>query len=333
MFLTVALPVFNVENYLHECIQSILEQTMTDFEILLVDDGSTDRSPQICDECCQKYPSKIRVIHNPNMGSLLTRRCCIDNARGEYIHIMDSDDKLIDIHAYEKIRSTLLDSESDMVFFLCTRDENKKSPYKSFEFENKQIFEDRSMLLLEYLFLDGTSMNALWNKVFKCSIIDHDDDYSKYDEVINGTDVFQMLPIFSNASRIVFLKEVLYYYRVTEGSIGRHFNPKMYAAIKANSLRLEKYMKLWGLGCDESADKKLKVKRLGGCTTAANRVKFCSHEQKRLAIDYLKEISNDSYFLNVFKYHKYLELKKRGIAYLLKLKAYTLIWYIVRMIR
>lgn len=332
MFLTVALPVYNVEKYLRECIDSILDQTMTDYEILLVDDGSTDHSPQICDEYCKKFPDIIRVIHNSNQGSLLTRRCCLENARGQYIHLMDSDDKLIDKNAYSIIKKVLVESKSDMVFFLCTRSEFKKTPYKTFDFDNLQVFDKTNKLLLEYLFLEGTSMNALWNKVFKRSIIDHEEDYCKYSEIINGTDVFQMLPIFTNADRIIFLKEVLYYYRVTEGSIGRHFNPKMYASIKANSMRLEYFVNIWKLEDNELAMHKLKTKRLSGCVTAANRVKYCKIEEKDSAIEYLKSISNDSYFLNVYKFHKSMELKRRIVALLLKHKNYNLIWRIVRFV-
>ena len=86
MFLTVAIPVYNVSLYIEECLESILKQTEKDFEIILVDDGSSDGSPAICDAFATKYPNIIRVIHKEHSGSLLTRRICLKEAKGQFIY-------------------------------------------------------------------------------------------------------------------------------------------------------------------------------------------------------------------------------------------------------
>ena len=107
MKLSIIVPVYNVEMYLHKCIDSILAQSFTDYELILVNDGSTDRSPEICDKYAQ-LDTRIRVIHKSNGGTSETRNVGLDNARGEYIGFIDSDDYIhpqmyeLLIHAVEK---------------------------------------------------------------------------------------------------------------------------------------------------------------------------------------------------------------------------------------
>ena len=91
--LSIIVPVYNVEKYLARCIDSILAQTFTDFELILVDDGSTDNSGEICDEYAGKDP-RIIVIHKENGGVSSARNHGLDIARGEYITFVDSDDQI-----------------------------------------------------------------------------------------------------------------------------------------------------------------------------------------------------------------------------------------------
>ena len=91
--ISVIVPVYNVEKYLNRCIDSILNQSYSDFELILVDDGSPDNSGKICDEYAQ-MDERVRVIHKENGGVSLARNAGIDNARGEYITFIDSDDSI-----------------------------------------------------------------------------------------------------------------------------------------------------------------------------------------------------------------------------------------------
>lgn len=88
---TVIVPVYNVQNYLEKCVRSILAQTFSDFELIMVDDGSTDESPRICDQLAQADP-RITVIHKPNGGLSSARNAALDIALGKYIAFIDSDD-------------------------------------------------------------------------------------------------------------------------------------------------------------------------------------------------------------------------------------------------
>ena len=107
--LSVVIPVYNVAPYLQECVDSVLSQRFTDFEVLLVDDGSTDGSGAICDELAQKDP-RVVVLHQENGGACSARNCGIDHARGEFLVFVDADDILTEDHL-----GHLMESDADMV--------------------------------------------------------------------------------------------------------------------------------------------------------------------------------------------------------------------------
>lgn len=112
---SVVIPVYNVEAYLCECVDSVLNQTMPDFEIILVDDGATDSSGRMCDEYANQ-DARIRVIHQPNGGLSAARNTGLDAATGEYVYFLDSDDYIAP-HALEKLRDIAEKERADVVFF------------------------------------------------------------------------------------------------------------------------------------------------------------------------------------------------------------------------
>ena len=96
MFLSIIIPVYNVEKYLEKCVESILGQVEDDCEIILVDDGSTDGvCPELCDKYAEKYPEKVRVIHKLNGGVGDARNVGVENSKGDYICFIDSDDYVL----------------------------------------------------------------------------------------------------------------------------------------------------------------------------------------------------------------------------------------------
>ena len=106
MLVSVITPVYNTEKYLDECIGSILSQSMTDFELLLIDDGSTDGSGAICDRYAEK-DKRIRVFHIPNGGVSAARNLGLDNARGEFVVFVDSDDRVTPDHLQQLADSNI----------------------------------------------------------------------------------------------------------------------------------------------------------------------------------------------------------------------------------
>lgn len=169
--ISIIVPVYNVEQYLRRCLDSILEQTFTDFELILVDDGSTDQCRIICDEYAE-YDKRVIVIHKHNEGVSNARNSGIEIASGKYIMFCDSDDswkqdvlkKLVDINATDAY---------DSILFNCERIDNGKSIGKSnfekglFVFDNE---EKKYKYLLEKL-MGYKHGHEVWLKMFKNEII------------------------------------------------------------------------------------------------------------------------------------------------------------------
>ena len=106
--ISIIVPVYNAEKYLHRCIDSILTQTFSDFELLLIDDGSTDKSGQLCNEYASK-DNRVKVFHKQNGGVSSARNLGLDNAKGEWIAFVDSDDSVMNTYLSELISSNDVD--------------------------------------------------------------------------------------------------------------------------------------------------------------------------------------------------------------------------------
>lgn len=126
--LSVIIPVYNVEQYLDKCVLSVLKQTLEDIEIILVDDGSPDRCPQMCDEYARK-DSRVRVIHKKNAGQGRARNSGLDIATGDYATFLDSDD-YVDTNTYKTVCGIADEKGLDTLRFICNRfkDDGSHSP-------------------------------------------------------------------------------------------------------------------------------------------------------------------------------------------------------------
>lgn len=163
--ISVIVPVYNTEKYLDRCIQSILAQTYTDFELLLVDDGSTDSSGAICDKYAEQ-DSRVRVFHKENGGVSSARNMGLDNVRGEYVGFVDADDYV------------LPEFLSNFISIYNGEDVLIQGIIPDYSISNEYIIKkasiDYSGNIQDWLIgLNGCEMfGALWNKLFKRSIIE-----------------------------------------------------------------------------------------------------------------------------------------------------------------
>ena len=114
--ISVIVPVYNVEKYLEECVESVLSQTFTDYELLLIDDGSTDSSGDLCDQIA-KRDVRVRVIHKSNRGSSSARNKGVDEAKGEWIIFLDSDDKWADKDGLRRLCDYAMRKNLDVLRF------------------------------------------------------------------------------------------------------------------------------------------------------------------------------------------------------------------------
>lgn len=158
--ISVIVPVYKVEQYIHRCIDSILSQSFTDFELILVNDGSPDNCGKICDEYAQK-DSRVRVFHKPNGGVSSARNLGLDNAKGEWVAFIDSDD-YIDVDYLAELISYTQKYETDYVVTLNTIKEYTK--------ENRLVIypDDYGQLFSCYNFHNN---GHPWGKLYKTEII------------------------------------------------------------------------------------------------------------------------------------------------------------------
>ena len=222
--ISVIVPVYNVEKYLEECVNSIINQTYKNLEIILVDDGSKDNSSKMCDELAKK-DSRIKVIHKENGGISDVRNVGIENSRGKYIQFIDSDDFMED-NMIETLYKDILENEADvsMCSYYLFKDGVKTTDatYKKEIYNKEQILKE--------ILLDERVRSYLWNKLFKKSLFSG--IYFPKGKVFE--DIYVIPFIFEKSNKVVFNNIPLYYYRQREGSILHK---------QTNELRLE-YIKV-----------------------------------------------------------------------------------------
>lgn len=208
--ISVIIPVYNVEKYFKKCIESVLAQTFKDIEILLIDDGSTDRSGEICDDFAKK-DTRIRVIHKKNGGVSSARNCGIENATSPLIGFVDSDD-YIDSDMYEVLYNELKKADADIAMCdLVNCYENQK-----IEKHNREIVEELNSEQAIRMVMEAkkTSVTPV-NKLYKRYIFDE----IRYPEGKESEDAFVIVDILMRANKIVFTSKQKYYYIHRKGSI------------------------------------------------------------------------------------------------------------------
>ncbi len=225
MRFSVLIPVYNVEKYLNQCLTSVLKQDYSDFEVVLVNDGSTDRSSIICQRFAES-DDRIKYYDKNNEGLLLTRRYSIKRASGEYIVFLDSDDYW-EPGILSKLSREIESSHPDMI---CYR-YRAVSDDGRFLYDDVGVFPDRSFFDAsnkeEFLkkFIGSSRLNVLWSKCVKNTIVDKNADYSMFGDK-KGEDLLQSIALVRNANTILYLDEALVNYRLSYTGRSRNFKIK-----------------------------------------------------------------------------------------------------------
>lgn len=214
--ISVIVPVYNVEKYLSQCLDSIIHQTYKNLEIILVDDGSTDSSGLICDNYSQK-DKRIKIIHKCQGGLSDARNAGLKIATGEYISFIDSDD-FIDKNMYSILINNTQKYNSDIVWFNYYNYYSKKHFINSSIIKNNDLYALSSSDKIKFaknLFYQYKMDAHVWAKLYKRSIFNNIKfPYGKLFE-----DIFVLLPILSNAKIISTIPDCLYFYRNRSESI------------------------------------------------------------------------------------------------------------------
>lgn len=279
--ISIIIPVYNVEKYLAECVESVLHQSYENLEILLIDDGSDDHSGEICEK--YKYVDKVTVYHKKNGGLSSARNYGIERAKGEYFSFIDSDDK-IDKYFIERLYAELKKNSDTCKISMCkfTRKENDFSAY-----DNKPRIISSQEVLFNILYQknDHLFSVAAWNKLYHRSIFEN----IRYKEDRLNEDMFVICETLSQTENVSVLDYKGYYYRINSESITqKKFAPKNMDVIEA---------------CDHILSQVEKIYNSPEMKTAAVNLKFRRSYQMLYKI-WLSGESYDTYENNLFSFIK-----------------------------
>lgn len=245
--ISVIVPIYNAEKFLHYCIDSILNQSFVDFEILLVNDGSTDNSGKICDKYAEK-DTRVKVLHKQNGGVSSARNAGIEAAQGEYICFVDSDDYLEKDYLEILIETKKKFPDYDSVWcgFQTVEDYNGKNN-KDVIAENNTKFSCYSLediMLLHEKWLEASPCNKLFDKgIIINNKIKFPDDLSLGEDLL-----FNFEYLDCSEGKIVVINKPLYnYIRDGKESLDNKYYPNLLEIYRRLNSEIEKYAQKWSL--------------------------------------------------------------------------------------
>lgn len=208
--ISVIVPVYNVEDFLDECIKSIVNQTYKYLEIILVDDGSSDNSPEICDAWAKK-DSRIKVIHKENSGAAAARNTALDIATGDYLGFVDSDDYISET-MFEELLDAILKTDSKISYCNIFRLASDGSYWAMSPITNeKKLNICQSVNSIFYGAIDTSFCSKLFEKSLFNGV--------RFPEGETNEEFPILIPIIDKADGLYYIGKALYYYRLREGSV------------------------------------------------------------------------------------------------------------------
>lgn len=294
--ISVIVPVYNVEKYLEKCLESIINQTYKKIEVILINDGSIDLSPQICDDY-QKKDNRIKVIHKLNEGPSEARNTGLNVAKGEYIAFIDSDDYIDE--SYLNTLFKLLDNTNSDIS-CCSFFSNIKLKHK---ITIKQL---NALKAISYMLQDKVVAPSAWGKLFKKEIFNN----LRFPKDKIFEDFFTAPQFFSKAGKIVITSEQLYCYRVNPGGIMRSKFDSKYLDIIEMHDEVRIFIK--NHYDDQNILKLVDVRKTRFCISILNKYVISNYHDESSKNKLLKEIKNN--FFNYF--FKGYGFKERAIGLL-----------------
>ena len=248
MKISVVIPVYNTEKYLRQCVESVLNQTYIDLQVILVDDGSKDSSGNICDELAKK-DNRIEVIHKENGGLSDARNAGIDKVLGDYVLFLDSDDYWDDDRAIEKLIIQLNKTNCDVLNF-----EYKKYFEDSDEFGlvkqrlelPEELFEKGKDAQFEYLIKNSLYIASACNKMIKAELFKNNDLY--FEKGVYSEDIEWSARVAIVAKSMWYCNEKFYVYRQRKNTITHTLKIKNIIDVKNHILKCIEY----GEKCDKN---------------------------------------------------------------------------------
>ena len=236
-FFSIILPIYNVEAYMERCIKSILNQDFSDYEIILVDDGSTDNCPKMCDAYLNR--EKFKVVHKTNGGLSSARNAGLEVASGRYVFFLDSDD-YIDDNALRVLYDNLFENNVDVIKFNYRMQPSKNEVISSLKPGLYRGSEIRNNILPLALKNSGKfTMNA-WSHIYSMNFLKKTGLIFTSEREVGSEDYLFNFEMFLRAESLMCIEDVLYNYDYREGSLTKRYRNKL----------ISQYQKLYQLMVD-----------------------------------------------------------------------------------
>lgn len=217
-FFSIVMPVYNGEKYIKNAVESVLQQEFEDFELILVNDGSSDKSSEIC-ETLAHQDNRLMYIYQDNQGALLARKNGVSRARGKYILFIDSDDT-IEPEALNKLYYAIKDTQPDVLLYNYNT-QNQKGEKKKGEriLSSQKVYTGKEMMTLSICNFGG--MNSLCTKVTRSEIVKN--SFQEYNcRLSRAEDFLISLNFFRYAEKVMYIDEYLYNYYIDNTSSSMH---------------------------------------------------------------------------------------------------------------
>jgi len=235
---SIIIPIYNVEQYLDECISSVISQTFENIEVILVDDGSPDNCPGICDTYAEK-DKRVKVIHKKNGGLSTARNAGINVAAGEYIIFLDSDDYWDDINALSKISSIIEKNNNDVVIW-GHKTENEHSD--TMLYSTKERLSNEDLITLDNAERLKKIIKTHYHSIGACFKAINRNLFNKYDLYFEeGTvheDVEWNVRLFACSQNIALYEDFFYVFRQRNDSINNTHSEKNLENRKTQALKM-----------------------------------------------------------------------------------------------
>ncbi len=242
--ISVIVPIYNQEKFIGQCLKSLFQQASEKVEFIIINDGSTDRSLEICNEMISKCTANAKLINQENHGLIKTRSIGLSLAKSEYIVSVDSDDVLLE-NTLSRLLNLIEKYNPDIICYNATMDLETRKPFFSYPFKSEEVFTEDNKYEIYKLLCGTDTMNNIWTKCVRSSIFRDKEVYEDCEGISNGEDLYQSLVLIDRAKTIVFVDEVMYFWRKTVGSMSRKYNPKYLISEKKVCTRRLEYAKKW----------------------------------------------------------------------------------------
>ena len=241
---SIIIPVYNVERYLDECVDSVVKQTYRNLDIILVDDVSPDHCPRLCDQWAEQDP-RIRVIHREQNGGLsAARNSGIDDMRGEYVSFVDSDD-VVDPMMIETLVADALTYEADIVSCGANKMTEDLTDIITPMVPPSRTFTGEQALD-EFLYCTNAILDCAWGKLYRTALLKHTDAL-RFPKNLYSEDFYFNAVAFYTARRVYTHGQAFYQYRMRSGSItNRTFSAHSFDRIIIGDMLIKQ---LHGMGC------------------------------------------------------------------------------------